>query len=200
MAETAPSERSARAQRGAPSKRTVNQSLRLKLIQGTDNVQGTQGRSVLPTPARERYDQDSLTFKQRAFVVAMLKGSTASDAYRHAYDTAKMKPSTIHVEASTLMANPKVSRRLCAGFRRLEEQALRSAITHRRLIEDRLVTLAQSADTDAASLRAIELLGRLDTVQAFKERVEIDSGQDVAPEDLERDLHARLASLFAVGS
>jgi phage terminase small subunit len=156
-------------------------------------------QSEPPPKSRERYerDQDGLTFKQRQFVIAMLKGSTASDAYRASYDAAKMKPSTVHEAASRLMLNSKISARLDAGFRRLEENALHSAASHRRLIEERLVALAQDADTDAASIRAIELLGKLENVGAFRERLDVTSDQDQAPEDLEQALQARLADLFA---
>jgi len=50
-----------------------------------------------------------LTPKQEAFVHALLKGKTASDAYRAAYNAASMADRTIWAEASRLRAHPKVS-------------------------------------------------------------------------------------------
>jgi hypothetical protein len=185
-----------RAAKRAPSKPALVTQDGDPVPQDTGNA---TDQSEPPPKSRERYerDQDGLTFKQRQFVIAMLKGSTASDAYRASYDAAKMKPSTVHEAASRLMLNSKISARLDAGFRRLEETALHSAASHRRLIEERLVALAQDADTDAASIRAIELLGKLENVQAFKERIDLGDQAEIDPEDLEQALQARLAELFA---
>ena len=54
----------------------------------------------------------SLTAKQEAFALAVFKGASGSDAYRAAYNTKGMSPGAINVEASRLMANPKVALRL----------------------------------------------------------------------------------------
>lgn len=53
-----------------------------------------------------------LTPKQEAFAVAVAKGANASDAYRTAYDAEKMKPAVVHVKASELLANGKVTVRI----------------------------------------------------------------------------------------
>jgi hypothetical protein len=50
-----------------------------------------------------------LTFKQAAFVNALLEGKTASDAYRAAYSCANMSNAAVWVEASRLRDNPKVA-------------------------------------------------------------------------------------------
>lgn len=50
-----------------------------------------------------------LTPKQQAFVLAYLETGNASEAYRRAYDAARMKPATIAVKAAELMRNGKVS-------------------------------------------------------------------------------------------
>lgn len=50
-----------------------------------------------------------LTPKQLAFVMALLKGKTASDAYREAYDYAGMAANSIWVAASRLRADAKVA-------------------------------------------------------------------------------------------
>lgn len=53
-----------------------------------------------------------LTKKQEKFAVSVTKGVTQSDAYRNAYDAKGMTAKQIHEEASKLMANPKVARRV----------------------------------------------------------------------------------------
>jgi phage terminase small subunit len=50
-----------------------------------------------------------LTPKQMAFVQALLKGKTASDAYREAYDCAGMAANSIWVAASRLRSDAKVA-------------------------------------------------------------------------------------------
>jgi len=55
---------------------------------------------------------EGLTPKQEAFVQAIISGKTQSDAYRLAYDTSKMKPSSVHELASVLMTDVKISSRI----------------------------------------------------------------------------------------
>ena len=50
-----------------------------------------------------------LTPKQMAFVQALLRGETASDAYREAYDCEGMAASSIWVAASRLRSDAKVA-------------------------------------------------------------------------------------------
>ena len=57
----------------------------------------------------------TLTAKQERFVAEVIKGATASDAYRAAYSAAGMKPSAIWSESSRLMGNPLVASRLQAA-------------------------------------------------------------------------------------
>ena len=55
-----------------------------------------------------------MTAKQEAFVQAVISGKTNSDAYRLAYDTDNMKPSSVHEKAAELMRNVKISSRIAA--------------------------------------------------------------------------------------
>lgn len=52
-----------------------------------------------------------LTVKQELFVQALVSGKSQREAYRAAYCAARMKPETIDVAASRLLANAKVSLR-----------------------------------------------------------------------------------------
>lgn len=53
-----------------------------------------------------------LTMKQEAFCQAYIETGNASEAYRTAYAADKMKAEAIHVKASELLSNGKVSVRL----------------------------------------------------------------------------------------
>lgn len=54
----------------------------------------------------------SLTPKQEAFCLKYMETGNASEAYRLAYDSEKMKPATINRTAFELLENPKISARL----------------------------------------------------------------------------------------
>ncbi|ARU94571.1 terminase small subunit [Tatumella citrea] len=53
-----------------------------------------------------------LTIKQEAFCQAYIEKGNASEAYRTAYAADKMKSEAIHVQASKLLDNPKVTLRI----------------------------------------------------------------------------------------
>lgn len=54
----------------------------------------------------------SLTPKQEAFALAYIETGNASEAYRRAYKAEKMTAGAIHVAASKLLDNPKVTLRV----------------------------------------------------------------------------------------
>ncbi len=53
-----------------------------------------------------------LTAKQEAFVVAYVETGNASEAYRRAYDTGRMRPATINRNAHALVRHSKVAARI----------------------------------------------------------------------------------------
>ena len=73
-----------------------------------------------------------LTGRQELFVQNVLKGMDQTAAYRAAgYSTDKSTDKTVWELASRLFANPKVSSRINAGRRRLEEAAVHSGVSLR---------------------------------------------------------------------
>jgi hypothetical protein len=74
--------------------------------------QVTLGKSEVGAEADNVSDADELpklTPKQLAFVLALLRGKTASDAYREAYDCEGMASNSIWVAASRLRSDAKVA-------------------------------------------------------------------------------------------
>ena len=136
-----------------------------------------------------------LTGKQLAFVQGVLKGANQSDAYRAAYNAENMSASTVWNEASKLFANPKVAARIRAGRARQEEVAVQSGAALRLHVEKELFELTTKAETDQARLRALELLGKLEKVGAFTERVE-QVASDASPEEVRVELEERLKKAF----
>jgi phage terminase small subunit len=138
---------------------------------------------------------DKLTGKQSAYIQAILKGANQSDAYREAYNAENMSDGTVWSEASKLFANPKVSARIKAGRARQEEVAVHSGAALRLHVEKELFDMTTKAESDQAKLRALELLGKLEKVGAFTERVE-QVANDASPEEIRAELEERLKKAF----
>lgn len=102
----------------------------------------------------------ALTLKQEAFCRAYIETGNASEAYRLCYNAAKMKPDTINVKASELLANGKVSVRV-AELK--AEHAKRHDMTvddiRDMLIEDR--KFARAMETPGAAVSATMGLAKL---------------------------------------
>lgn len=143
-------------------------------------------------------DHNGLTAKQEAFAQGVgTRGETLAAAYRAAYDAAGMSPAAVHVEACKLMANPAVAQRVNQLVREKQAKTSLDAARIRAHVIERLH--AESIDPDnppAARVRSLELLGKLDTVGAFRERVANETPEQ-APGDLAATLEARLKALLA---
>ena len=147
----------------------------------TERGGGDKRQRTKPTP------------KQHAFIVGCLKGLTASESYRRAYDCENSSPGTIWTEASKLMCNPAVAQRLAEGWRRAEEAALVGAPSLRRLTHQVLVTEAQTGDTSSARIAAAVKIGQLAGVRAFEEGTE--ESDAISATDVTAELRARLAAV-----
>lgn len=120
--------------------------------------------------SKKHSEQSGLTDKQRAFVRAFTTGDSkgnASAAYRAAFDAKQMKPSSIHVEACRLLDHPKVAPAIETANAQIAAQNRLQAVSLRQRVQDGLLLEAQAAESPAARVRAWELLGKLDGVDAF---------------------------------
>jgi hypothetical protein len=165
----------------------------LTLIKGGKTATGDQGKH-------------GLTTKQYEFCLNYVKGKrkpdgswvamTGSDAYRLAYDASNMKPQTVNVQASKLLAHPKVARYIGVLRARREDAVVHSVAAARTFIFEKLTELALEADRDADKLKAIELLGKLDGVDAFKDVQGRDDQPLPPPDQVKAELAKRLRTLF----
>ena len=124
---------------------------------------------------------EKLTQKQEAFARAYVETGNASEAYRRAYDAARMKPEAIHVNASKLLADTKVALRVDALQ---AKHAKRHDITVDRitemLLDDR--TLARSNDQPAAAVSAAMGIAKLHGLIIDKSKVELATHEDALTE------------------
>ena len=100
-----------------------------------------------------------LTAKQESACLKYLECGDKSKAYRHAYNTANMKPETIWVKAHELFKNGKVAARVAELQAKIEK---RTEITVdkilNQLVEDR--KFARALENPSSAVRVTELLGK----------------------------------------
>ena len=133
-----------------------------------------------------------LTPKQQHFCRAIASGCTMSDAYREAYSTSRMKPATIHREATRLMSNPMITTRIEVLNRAKDRAMVASAVSDK----DRVLTklrghMENATNEDNAKIRATELLGR--TVPGLfkgEEPAEVQRSAQEIRDDIDKRLDA----------
>lgn len=180
---------------------------------GDDNTKGRKPKSmrkprlkivasgeVVPLIRGQGKAAEGLTAKQMAFADKVAEGVTLAEAYRHAYDADNMAASTIHAEASRLMADPRIAARVNAQLAARQAKTSHDAARMRLHIIERLWAESQDADSPpAARLKALELMGKLDIVGAFRERVSNEA--DSTPSaDLAQALQERITALLGKAS
>jgi phage terminase small subunit len=134
-----------------------------------------------------------LTPKQQTFVDAYIGGSNASDAYREAYDTSTMRPSSVHREAYALLGNPKITACIVSNSDRIQtSQRMMHASRSERYIS-KLEELAAKADSHANQIRAIELLGK--SIGLWVERVETSDKTERTSDEIRASLADKLKRL-----
>ena len=144
--------------------------------------------------------EDRLTEKQEAFCQLVAKGKMLAEAYREAGYMPNGSDKTRWEAASRLMSgNSKVIARVKAIQADMEQD--RRTIERRRSewILKRLTEEAETAETDGARIRALELLGKSLTVSMFTDRIEQTDATERSASDIETDLRKRLDRLLGDG-
>jgi F0F1-type ATP synthase beta subunit len=152
-----------------------------------------------PKPTLQLVKKESdLTIKQRAFADAIIKGKLGSfkEVYADVYDVTLTKqgkiPKWVEVEASRLMANPKVSLSIQQGLQRREVNAVASTTRTRSYVLEQLMRESKEAESDSSRIRALELLGK--TVNLFSDTLEIKESRGT--HDIEQDIESRIEALI----
>ena len=143
--------------------------------------------------------EPELTIKQRAFVDEIIKGKLGSykEAYAKVYDVTLTKtgkiPKWVEVEASKLVANPKIALSLHKAIERKETSAVASSLRTRNYVLERLMKESKEADSDSARITALSLLGK--TVNLFSDTIEIKESRDSV--DIEEEIEAKIVALLS---
>ena len=139
-----------------------------------------------------------LTIKQRQFVDEIIKGKLGSykEAYASVYDVTLNKdgsiPKWVEVEASKLVANPKIAISIQRAIAKKEQSAVASSIRTRNYVIDQLYKESKESDSDSARIRALELLGK--SVSLFSDVVETKEAR--SSEEVEADIEERIQALL----
>ena len=123
----------------------------------------------------------ALTPKQEAFALAYAETGNASEAYRRAYNAEKMKPASVAVNASKLLAGAKVALRV----RELQAKAVeRHEITVDDLIREleEARTAASNQEKPQAAAMVAATLGKAKLLGMLTDKTEV-SGKDGGPID-----------------
>jgi F0F1-type ATP synthase beta subunit len=152
-----------------------------------------------PKPTLQLVKKESdLTIKQRAFVDAIIKGKLGSfkEVYADVYDVTLTKqgkiPKWVEVEASRLMAHPKVSLSIQQGLQRREVNAVASTTRTRSYVLEQLMKESKESESDSSRVRALELLGK--TCGLFSDTLEIKESRGT--HDIEQDIESRIEALI----
>ncbi len=140
-----------------------------------------------------------LTAKQEAFCQAYVNGASkgnASAAYREAYDTDKMKPASIRAEACRLLDNLNITQRIDQLNADIVQQQRLQGVSLRQRVTDGLLTEAQMAESPAARVRAWELIGKLQGVDAFGAD-KLETTQKITTKEAETELQKAIADALA---
>lgn len=125
-----------------------------------------------------------MTPKMLAFCRAYVETGNQSEAYRRAYDTKNMKPNSVTKMASDLMKDPRVASmttsmqaEVNAEARKAQVAATREIGLTREWIIERLMRNADLGFVEGmkpegpTSNKALELLGKVDSIALFEERI-----------------------------
>jgi phage terminase small subunit len=137
-----------------------------------------------------------LTPKQERFCLAYVESGNASQAYRAAYETGKMKRTTINREAKNLLDNPKVATRIDSLYRSM---AKRHAVTVDSLTEEleaaRLsaIVFGNTSAAVSATMGKAKLHGLIIDKQDVTKRVSLDDLSDDELDDYIERLEQEVA-------
>jgi phage terminase small subunit len=114
----------------------------------------------------------ALTAKQEAFCQAIVSGMSQADAYRQAYNAAKMKPATVQKRASELMANGEVAGRV-AELRRPVVEKVQYSLEQAMIEAAEAMEVAREKMNGGAMVAAVQLRAKLNGL--LVEKVKVDA-------------------------
>ena len=135
-----------------------------------------------------------MTPKQHQFAREVVLGKSQADAYRSAYDTARMNDNSIRREASRLMDSPNVATTVVELQQKADTAVVQERIASREEVLQTLTGYMHSGEPkDSIKLRAAELMGK--HYGLFTDRIEAVVPERSAAE-IQVELEEKLTSLL----
>ena len=135
-----------------------------------------------------------MTPKQHQFAREVVLGKSQADAYRSAYNTARMNDNSIRREASRLMDNPNVATTVVELQQKADAAVVQERIASREEVLQTLTGYMHSGEPrDSVRLRAAELMGK--HYGLFTDRIEAVVPER-SPEEITAELEEKLTSLL----
>ena len=135
-----------------------------------------------------------MTPKQHQFAREVVLGKSQADAYRAAYNTARMNDNSIRREASRLMDNPNVATTVVELQQKADTAVVQERIASREEVLQTLTGYMHSGEPkDSIKLRAAELMGK--HYGLFTDRIEAVVPERSAAE-IQIELEEKLTSLL----
>jgi len=141
-----------------------------------------------------------LTPKQRHFCDLVVKGKIGSykECYATAYDVTLNKktggiPKWCEVEASRLMADPKIALSIQTALEKRDRSTLSSAVRLREHVMTQLYKESLGASSDSSRIRSLELIGK--TIGLFTDQIEIQGKRSV--QEIDEDIEAKIMALIS---
>lgn len=133
------------------------------------------------TPPKPQYSAArratrGLTMKQEKFCQAYVATGSASQAYRHAYDTSGCKPASVNRKAFELLENVKITARVAKLQSLIAERA---AITVESLVADLSKAMEIAADTRQAGAYVQAVMAKAKLLGLVTDKSEVKSTQFV---------------------
>ena len=133
-----------------------------------------------------------LTVQMQMFVSCLMQGQTKVQAYRNAYNSRGGSDSTIIASANKLIKDPRISALLGSLEEAVREKVIEDSVKTRRFVMERLHDKVNSAKTESAELKALELMGR--AIGMFTDKVE-GKIEEISTERLKAELKDHLKLL-----
>lgn len=138
-----------------------------------------------------------LTEKQRKYAWLRANGLGSKEAYLKVYDAKSTNPITLQNGAAKVERHPDVKAEIERIRMQVNERLLKDAEGIRRHVTFNL--LKESVDDGnrgSERIRALELLGKMDFVKMFTDKVEHE-GKDRSPTEIEEEIRRRLREMLS---
>lgn len=155
--------------------------------------------NVKPVKGRVR-TEDGITLKQEEFLHQLVKGLPIVEAYAAVFAAEKMQRADVYRAASNMLDRPAVASRLKKLVEDRKRRMLAAdALYVRQHVLDRLMieSLEYERGTQAGRIKALELLGKVDVVAMFTEKVQSEVTHKRSSSEVEQEIKAKLESYLA---